>query len=62
VDFELTSTEDDPRSNFRINFQGKATINRKDWSLSWNAVVEGGGVFVNEKVALELEVSAIRQS
>jgi polyisoprenoid-binding protein YceI len=42
--------------------QGKATINRKDWGVSWNAAVEGGGVFVSEKVTLEFDVAAIPQS
>ena len=61
VDFELTGAENDPSGNFRVGFEGKATINRKDWGVSWNAVVEGGGIFVSEKVTLELDIAAIRQ-
>jgi len=62
VDFELTGAENDPSGNFRVGFEGQATINRKDWGASWNAVVEGGGILVSEKVTLEFDIAAIRQS
>ena len=50
----------DPFGNERIGFEGKATVNRRDWGVSWNAALEAGGVLVSEKVTLEFEVSAIR--
>ena len=60
VDFEYTGTAVDPYNNQRIGFEGKTTINRKDWGVNWNAALEAGGVLVSEKVTLEFEVSAIR--
>ena len=60
VDFEYTGTAVDPFGNHRVGFEGKTTVNRKDWNVSWNAALETGGVLVGEKVALEFEVSAIR--
>lgn len=62
VDFELAGADNDLEGNFRVGFVGKVTINRKDWGVSWNAVLEGGGVLVSEKVALEFDVAAVRQS
>ena len=62
VDFEYTGTAVDPYNNQRIGFEGKTTINRKDWGVNWNAALEAGGVLVSEKVTLEFEVSAIRTS
>jgi polyisoprenoid-binding protein YceI len=62
VDFELTGADNDPLGNLRVGLEGKATINRKDWGVSWNAAVEDGGVFVSEKVTLEFDVAAIPQS
>ena len=44
----------------RIGFEGSATINRKDFGVSWNAALETGGVLVSEKVTLEFEISAIK--
>ena len=60
VDFDYTGTAVDPYDNQRIGFEGKTTVNRKDWGVSWNAALEAGGVLVSEKVTLEFEVSAIR--
>jgi polyisoprenoid-binding protein YceI len=60
VDLEYTGTAVDPYNNQRIGFEGKTTINRKDWGVNWNAALEAGGVLVSEKVTLEFEVSAIR--
>ncbi len=60
VDFEYTGTAVDPYQNQRIGFEGKTTVNRKDWGMSWNAALDAGGVLISEKVTLEFEVSAIR--
>ena len=62
VTFEVTYNGDsvDPFGNRRIGLEGKATINRKDWGVNWNATLEAGGVLVSESVTLEFEVSAIK--
>jgi polyisoprenoid-binding protein YceI len=50
VDFELTGTTDDPWGNFRLGFEGRTTVNRRDWDLAWNMPLDRGGVLVSEKV------------
>jgi polyisoprenoid-binding protein YceI len=60
VDFEYLGTAVDPFGNERVGFEGKATVNRRDWGVNWNAALDAGGVLVSEKVTLEFEVSAIR--
>jgi polyisoprenoid-binding protein YceI len=60
IEVEYTGAAVDPYGNQRIGFEGRTTINRKDWGVNWNATLEAGGVLVSEKVTLELEVSAIR--
>jgi len=45
-----------------LGFEGKTTVNRKDWGVNWNAALEAGGLLVSEKVTLEFEVSAIRSN
>lgn len=62
VEFEYTGTATDPFGNQRLGLEGKVVINRKDFGVSWNAALEGGGVLVSEKVTLELEVSAIKNA
>jgi len=60
VDLTYAGAAVDPYQNQRIGFEGRTTVNRKDWGISWNAALETGGVLVGEKVTLELEVSAIK--
>jgi polyisoprenoid-binding protein YceI len=36
----------------------KTTIDREDWGMTWNMVVEAGGFLVGKKVDLEIEVEA----
>ena len=38
-----------------------ATINRKDWGLSWNQALELGGMLVGEDVTLTIEIEAVAQ-
>ena len=60
IDFEYAGSAVDPFGNQRIGLEGKTTVNRKDWGITWNAALDAGGVLVSEKVTLEFEVSAIR--
>ncbi|MBL3670119.1 YceI family protein [Streptomyces sp. M2CJ-2] len=55
-----TGTATDPFGNERAGFEGSTTVDRTDWGLTWNSVLETGGVLVGEKVKLEFDVSAIR--
>jgi polyisoprenoid-binding protein YceI len=62
VVFEEAGSARDPFGNLRVGFEGEATINRKDWGLSWNAALETGGVLVSEKIKLAFDISAIRNA
>ncbi|HEV3402216.1 MAG TPA: YceI family protein, partial [Acidimicrobiales bacterium] len=62
ADLEPTGAAVDPFGNQRIGFEGTATVNRKEFGLTWNVALEAGGVLVSDKVTLEFEVSAIRSS
>jgi polyisoprenoid-binding protein YceI len=60
--FEQTGSATDPFGNTRVGFEGSATINRKDWGLSWNAALETGGMLVSDKIKLEFDISAIKSA
>jgi polyisoprenoid-binding protein YceI len=62
VAFELTGAGYDPQGTFRVGFRGTVTINRRDWGVNWNAVLEGGGALVSQKVTVELTAAAVRPS
>lgn len=51
----------DPWGGERIGFSAKATVNRKDFGLVYNAALETGGVLVGEKVKIEVHLEAVRQ-
>ena len=60
VPFHFEGVARDPFGNLRAGFEGSATINRKDYGLTWNTALETGGVLVSDRIVLEFEVSAIR--
>jgi polyisoprenoid-binding protein YceI len=62
IDLEFTGTATDPSGNVRAGFEGSTQINRKHWGVNWNAALEGGGLLVSEKVRLDLEISAIKNT
>jgi polyisoprenoid-binding protein YceI len=62
IPFTFEGAATDPFGNFRAGFEGAVTINRKDYAVTWNAALEGGGVLVSDKVTLEFEISAIRNA
>ena len=61
-DVEYTGSAVDPYQNQRIGFEGKLTIDRRDWGINFNAALETGGILVGEKITLEFEISAIRSA
>ncbi len=46
----------------RAGLSAKTSINRKDFGLTWNAVLESGGVAVSEKVNIEIDLAAVQQA
>ena len=62
IPFEFEGAAKDPFGNQRVGFEGSVTINRKDYGITWNAALETGGVLVSDKVTLEFEVSAIKNT
>lgn len=60
VDFEFAGLATDPYGNVRAGFEGTASLKRSDYGVSFNAVLDAGGVMVSEKINLEIDVSAIK--
>ena len=51
----------DPWGKTRAGFSFKTEIDRREWGLKWNQVIETGGVLVANKVRIEGEVQFVRQ-
>ena len=51
-----------PDGSIRIGASATASINRRDFGLVWNRVLDGGGVLVGDQVAITIEVELVRKS
>ncbi|MDQ1292212.1 MAG: hypothetical protein QG608_89 [Actinomycetota bacterium] len=60
VRWEFGGMAKDPFGNTRAGFEGSSALSRKDFGLTWNAVLETGGVLVSDKIDLNLEISALK--
>ncbi len=50
----------DPWGNERAVFSASGTIDREDWGLTWNMVLEAGGLLVSKEIGLEIEAELVR--
>ncbi|MCL6521590.1 MAG: YceI family protein [Firmicutes bacterium] len=51
----------DPYGHQRAGFTLEGKINRKEWGLNWNSLLEAGGVMVGDEVRLTVHVEAVLQ-
>jgi polyisoprenoid-binding protein YceI len=57
---EFEGAENTPFGDQRIGFSASTEVNREDWDLGWNVVLESGGLLVGKKIKIDLSVEAIR--
>jgi len=50
-----------PQGKRRVGFTARGVINRKDFGLKWNQVLETGGVLVGDEIKLIIEVEGIEK-
>ena len=60
VEFEGATVS--PYGQDVFGFSATTEIDREDWGLTWNMVLETGGVGVSKKIKIEIEGEAIRQA
>jgi len=61
LDADYVGQAVDPWGNERAVFSARTRINREDWGLTWNMLLEAGGLLVSKEITLEIEVELIRQ-
>ena len=61
LDAEFAGTGKDPWGNERAGFSAKASLDRREFGLVWNAALEAGGVLVGEKVEISIELEAVKK-
>ncbi len=64
VDFEVefNGVGKNPWGKMVAGLSASTTISRKDFGMSYNAVLETGGMLIADKVKLELEVEATQEA
>ena len=62
LDAEFAGTGKDPWGNQRAGFSAKASLDRREFGLVWNAALETGGVLVGEKVEISIELEAVKRA
>jgi len=60
LDVEYAGRSKDPWGGERAGFSAKADIDRKEFGLNWNMVLETGGVLVGDKINIEIELEVIK--
>ncbi len=60
LDVEYAGRVKDPWGGERAGFSARTTISRKDYGLTWNQLMEGGGFMVDDKVEISIEAEAVR--
>ena len=50
----------DPWGGTRLGLTATTKINRKDFGLTWNTVLEAGGIVVGDEVTITLEVEFVK--
>lgn len=59
LDVSFGGEGSDPWGNRKAGFSAQTTINRKDFGLNWNQVLETGGVLVGDEVQIRIDVEGM---
>jgi len=59
LEAEFNGQAEDPWGSSRVGFEATTRINRKDFGLTWNKVLESGGLLVSEEVKITLVVEGV---
>ncbi len=61
LDVEWGGVMKDPYGNTKAGVSIHGKVNRKDWGINWNAVLEAGGLMVSDEVRIACEVQLVKQ-
>jgi polyisoprenoid-binding protein YceI len=60
LDVEYAGRAKHPQMGERAGFSARGTLNRKEWGLSWNQVLDAGGLALADKIELVIEIEATK--
>ena len=50
----------DPYGNIRAGFTAEGRLNRKEFGMNWNKVLDNGGLVVGDDIVIKLEIECIK--
>jgi polyisoprenoid-binding protein YceI len=56
-----TPEQTDPWGNIRLGASAGTKIKRSDFGMTWNTLLEAGGVVVGDEITIHLDVELVRQ-
>lgn len=62
LDVEYAGQAKSPWGTVSAGFSATGKINRKDWNLTWNQVLETGGMLVGDEITLNVELEIVKQT
>jgi len=60
LDAEIGGVVPNMQGGRRAGFSASTKISRKAWGLTWNGVLESGGVLVGDEVKITIELAAVQ--
>ena len=61
LDVDVLGFSPDPWGGYRGGFEARGTINRKEFGIVWNQVLDTGGLMLGDDVEVTLNVEAVRE-
>lgn len=61
LEVEFAGSQKDPWGGLRVGFSARTSLDRREFGLTYNQLLETGGVVVGEKVDIDIEVEAVQQ-
>ena len=62
LEVEYAGQAKSPWGTLSAGFSATTRINRKDWGLEWNQVLETGGVLVGDEIKIAIEIEVVKQT
>ena len=62
LNVEFSGIAKDPWGNEKAGFSVSGKINRNDWGINFNSVLETGGVALSDEVRVVAEVQFVKQA
>lgn len=61
LDAKYGGTIKDPWGNTKAGFKISGTLNRTDWGLKYNSVLEAGGLMIGEEIEITCKIELIKK-